>query len=469
MIFQSLDYFVFLICVLAVYWNLPHRAQNLFLVAAGYVFYGWVHPWFLIPFLVTTVVDYFVAIGIESIPARRRQFLFLNLATNLGMLGVFKYFNFFAENIQSLLGMAGIHVSGTVLQIVLPVGISFYTFQSIGYVVEVYRGNIRACRDFLNYALFVSFFPQLVAGPIQRAGFLLKQVCEKRSTTPALVRDALFLILWGVFKKVVIADNVAITANKVFALRNPSFPILWVGVLAFCVQIYADFSAYTDIARGSARLFGFELIRNFDNPYLAQSPTEFWKRWHISLSSWIRDYIYIPLGGSRVNAGRGVANILIVFFLTGLWHGASWNYVLWGVYHGMLIVIYRVAGNVLPLKTQNWRGAAVARVCLMFVLTNIGWLIFREQNAAALWQDLTLNPFSATRMDWKVAIYLASLAGIYTLPLCIHTVASFWLPKERREPSGLFLGFQTAVLTAAFLGILVLRSSVGSDFIYFQF
>ena len=469
MIFQSLEYLIFLVCVLAVYWNLPHRAQNLFLVAASYIFYGWVHPWFLIPFLVTTVVDYFVAVGIESFPSRAKRFVVLNLVSNLGMLGVFKYYNFFAANVGAVLGYAGIYVSEPVLEIVLPVGISFYTFQSIGYVLEVYRGNMRACRSFLDYALFVSFFPQLVAGPIQRASYLLRQVCEKRSTTPALIRDAIFLIIWGIFKKVVIADNIAITANKVFALRDPSFPVLWVGVLAFCVQIYADFSAYTDIARGSARLLGFELTRNFENPYLAQSPADFWRRWHISLSSWIRDYIYFPLGGSRVSPSRGVANILIVFFLTGLWHGASWNYVLWGVFHGVLIVIYRAAGRILPQWSQEWTGVGVARVCLMFILTNIGWLIFREQNIEALWRDLTLNPLLATKMDWQVAGYLGALIGLYSFPLCVHVLGSVWLPQDERAESGLFLGFQTAVFTLLFLGVLALRSGVGSDFIYFQF
>ena len=281
------------------------------------------------------------------------------------------------------------------LPVVLPAGISFYTFQSIGYVVDVARGHVPACRSFRDYVLFVSFFPQLVAGPIQRAGQLLTQIQMPRRISPALVGDAFYLLVWGFFKKLVIADNVAITADKVFAIQEPSFPILWAGVLAFCVQIYADFSAYTDIARGSARLLGFKLSQNFNHPYIAESPSDFWRRWHISLSTWIRDYIYIPLRGSRGSEARTILNLTIVFLLTGLWHGASWNFVIWGLYYALLTIIYRLADAVVPARIQTLPGLRAGKIALMFVLTNVGWLIFREHNVGRLWRALTLDP-SAT-------------------------------------------------------------------------
>src|SRR6185369_5849557 len=213
-----------------------------------------------------------------------------------------------------------------------------------------------------------------------------------RTVTPALVADALVLMGWGFFKKLVIADNVAITANKVFAMESPSFAMLWTGVFAFCIQIFADFSAYTDIARGTARLFGFELSPNFNHPYLADSPSDFWRRWHISLSTWIRDYIFIPLGGSRGGSTRTMVNLVIVFLLTGLWHGASWNFVLWGLYYAVLTLAYRAAAAITPKSWQALPGLRVGKILLMFLLTNLGWLIFREQNVHQLWRDLTLSP-----------------------------------------------------------------------------
>ena len=433
MSFHSLDFVVFLLLVLGIYWNLGHRLQNYFLVPASLFFYGFVHPWFVLPFLATTFIDYFVALGIESFRHRARLLVAVSVLCNLGLLSVFKYFNFFTANLAALLARIHLHVPLPVLEIVLPAGISFYTFQSIGYVVDVYRGHIRACRNLRDYALFVAFFPQLVAGPIQRAGGLLTQIQRPRSLTPVVAGDALVLLIWGFFKKLVIADNVAITANKVFALSNPSFPILWAGVLAFCIQIYADFSAYTDIARASARLLGIELSPNFDHPYLAQSPSDFWRRWHISLSTWLRDYVYIPLGGSRGTRGRVTLNLIVVFLLTGLWHGASWNFVLWGLYYAALTIIYRVAAGLVPKSVQDMRLLAVGRILLMFALTNLGWLIFREQDLGQLSRDLLLSPAAASASAWQSGAYLTAITFLYALPLIIHTVWDVGLKKEEGE------------------------------------
>jgi alginate O-acetyltransferase complex protein AlgI len=465
MIFHCLEYLVFLLAVLLFYWPLPRVWQNGLLVAASYVFYGWVHPWFLLPFVATTLIDYSLARGIESRPHVGKKLLVASIISNLSLLGFFKYYNFFTENAAAALSSVGWNVPLPVLNVVLPVGISFYTFQSIGYVVDVYRRQTSACHNLLDYMVFVSLFPQLVAGPIMRAGKMIGQVRSTRVFDPERVQSGLLLLLWGFFQKVVIADNVAVIANKVFAMQAPDFPILWTGVLAFCVQIYADFSAYTDIARGTARLLGFELIQNFNHPYLAESPADFWRRWHISLSTWIRDYIYIPLGGSHVGPARASANILIVFFLTGLWHGASWNFVVWGLYNGVLILIYRLAARVVPPPLQTFPSARILRIAFMFVLTNIGWLIFREQSIASLWRDLTLSPGAAPMLDWKVAAYLCTVIGLYSIPLFIHTsVCNIRLRLPTRS-------FAAQCLTGLilFTGVLLLRSSVSADFIYFQF
>lgn len=364
MSFDSSAYLVFLVLVLAVYWTLRKRLQNYFLILASLFFYGFVHLWFLLPFLATTLIDYFVANRIEDSTTGRRKLVAVSVCSNLGLLAVFKYSHFFLENTTHFLEGFHIHVPMPVLHIILPAGISFYTFQSIGYVVDVYRRHVRACRNLRDYALFVAFFPQLVAGPIQRAGDLLVQIQRPRHLSPNAAYHAAFLLLWGFFKKLVIADNVAVIADKIFALRSPSLPVLWTGVLAFAIQIYADFSGYTDIARGSARLMGFEITQNFNRPYLANSPSDFWRRWHISLSMWIRDYLYIPLGGSRISGVREVVNLFIVFFLVGLWHGAAWNFVLWGLYYAALTMLYRLAARFLPQRWSSIPGSNVLRVLL---------------------------------------------------------------------------------------------------------
>jgi len=472
MIFHSLQFIVFLVLVLAIYWASPARWRNALLVPASLIFYGFVHPWFLLPFAATTIIDYFVARGIEAQPESRKSLVAVSVTSNLALLAVFKYYNFFVENVAALLGALHLPVSIPVLHVVLPAGISFYTFQSIGYVVDVSRGHIRACRSLRDYALFVSFFPQLVAGPIQRAGNLLAQIQSPRSVNATLVGEALVLIAWGFFKKLVIADNVAITANKVFAMQSPSFAMLWTGVFAFCIQIFADFSAYTDIARGTARLFGFELSPNFNHPYLADSPSDFWRRWHISLSTWIRDYIFIPLGGSRGGSIRTVINLVIVFLLTGIWHGASWNFAIWGLYYAVLTIAYRAAAAVVPEKLQTLPGLRCLKILLMFALTNVGWLIFREQNVHQLWRDLTVSAAKTPASDWRVASYLSTLTAIYAGPLILHTVWDVALRERSQRWGGwprVAWTAATVVSLALFLGVLFLRSDTSQDFIYFQF
>ena len=476
MIFHSLDFIVFFLVTTALYWRLPTRGQNVLIVIASYVFYGWVHPWFLSLIALTTVADYWAARGMEARPAQKRLMLVASLVVNLGLLGFFKYFNFFAENVHVVLAAMGLDVGRPTLSVLLPVGISFYTFQELSYTIEVYRGTLRARRNFVDFAAFVCFFPQLVAGPIERASHLLPQVEQPRSWSWPLARAAFFLIVWGYFKKLVIADNVGVIANKVFALDTPSFPVLWAGVFAFAIQIYADFSAYSDIARGVARWLGFDLMVNFNHPYLASGPIDFWRRWHISLSSWFRDYVYIPLGGSRQGRARTLINVFATFVVSGLWHGASWNYVMWGAYHGALVVTARLFGE-MPRRRRSeaWAVLEPFQVAGTFVLVSVGWLMFRETDLAMLWRHLTLSPFGTTLAERQIGIYLFLLTFVYSLPIWIESVWAVHLSRHvSRGSSGAeWAGWQTmaaAVLAGcALLGILVLRSLQSLDFIYFQF
>ncbi len=477
MIFHSFEFLVFFVVVLAAYWRLTHRGQNVLLLAASYVFYGWVHPWFVGLIFFTSVIDFWAARGIAEWPGGRKFMLGLSIGANLGLLAFFKYFNFFADNVHVALAALGIDVSPPVLRVILPVGISFYTFQALSYTLDVYYGRLQARRDFVGFATFVALFPQLVAGPIERASHLLPQVEQPRTFSMAAARDGVALAVWGFFKKLVIADNVGIIANKIFSLQEPAFPLLWAGVFAFAIQIYADFSAYTDIARGTARCFGFSLMRNFNHPYLATGPADFWRRWHISLSTWFRDYLFIPIGGSRGSRWRTARNIMITFVVSGLWHGASWNFVLWGAYHGALVTISRFLPQVaLP---------AVVRVALLplrvagtFALVLVGWFLFRETDTTFLVRGLTLSPFGVPQADWMAGGYLFLLAFVYSLPLWLESVWAEWLRpvvRRRRDDEApadwnwAGLAGRAVLVAAAVALIAVLRSRQSLDFIYFQF
>jgi D-alanyl-lipoteichoic acid acyltransferase DltB (MBOAT superfamily) len=476
-IFHSLDFVAFFLLTTAIYWLLPHRGQNVLLVGISYFFYGYVHPWFLALIAATTIVDYWAARLMEQRPDRRRFFLGLSLAVNLGLLGFFKYFGFFVDNVHALLAVFGLDLPKPALSVLLPVGISFYTFQELSYTIEVYRGTLRARRDFVDFAAFVCFYPQLVAGPIERASHLLPQVESPRRFSWPAARSAMLLICWGYFKKLVIADNVGVIANKVFGLQAPGFTVLWAGVFAFAIQIYADFSAYSDIARGVARWLGFDLMVNFNHPYMARGPVEFWRRWHISLSTWFRDYVYIPLGGSRGSRSRTLINILVTFVVSGLWHGASWNYVLWGAYHGLLVVISRVAGRggkPQAPRADAWAMVEPLQIAGMFVLACVGWLMFRETDIHMLLRDLSLSPWSATPGDRAVGHYLLLLAFLYSEPLWIHGIWSVYVaPSLRRSDPAPDVTWrvagQTLLAGLALAAILVLRSQQSLDFIYFQF
>jgi D-alanyl-lipoteichoic acid acyltransferase DltB (MBOAT superfamily) len=472
MIFQSLDFLIFLIAAFSLHWLLPWRARNLFLVLASYVFYGYIHPWFLYLLWFVTLAVYGCGLSMEALPKHRRAFMLLGIGACLGMLGVFKYFNFFIDNIIAAGRSLGFELTQPTLRIALPVGISFFAFQGMSYVIDVYRGDIHARRSLVDVALFKAFFPQLVAGPIERATHFLPQIEQRRRLDAGLALEGVYLIIWGFFKKLVIADNVSVIANKVFALAHPGFPLLWAGVLAFCVQIFADFSGYTDIARGTAKLFGFNLIENFRHPYLASSPVDFWRRWHISLSSWLRDYVYIPLGGNRGGRLMSARNVMITFLLSGLWHGASWNYVLWGGYWGVLIVIYNNSVNRSAASATPRNAWLPLKILLMFALTNVGWLMFRETDLRQLGAYFALSPLAATPLEWRAGCYFAALTALYSLPLVMHMCLD-----RNREPgvefhsAGRFdsLAARTGTAAVLFCGILLIRAASSADFIYFQF
>ena len=392
MLFNSIDFAVFLPLVFGVYWWLgrrPLRWQNQFLLGASYLFYGWWDWRFLFLVLFSTGVDYTVGLKLakEISPERRKWWLRASIAVNLGLLGFFKYYNFFVNSFTEAFSFLGHPLSVSTLSVVLPVGISFYTFQTLSYTVDVYRKKLTPTDDFVVFATFVSFFPQLVAGPIERATDLLPQFYQKRTFVYREAVDGLRQMLWGLFKKVVIADSCAEFANLIFnqSEQYGGSTLLW-GALFFTFQIYGDFSGYSDIAIGTAKLFGFTLRQNFAFPYFARDVAEFWRRWHISLSSWFRDYLYIPLGGSRGGRWQQVRNTFIIFVVSGFWHGANWTFVVWGALNALyflpLLLTGRnrryhydeVAGHRLP------SGRELLEMASTFSLTVLAWVFFRAES-----------------------------------------------------------------------------------------
>jgi D-alanyl-lipoteichoic acid acyltransferase DltB (MBOAT superfamily) len=462
MIFTSTDFFLFYALVFTLYWAVRVRTlQNVLLLVASYVFYGWIHPWFCILIASSTIVDYLCGLAMARAPDRRRLALWVSLVANLGMLGVFKYFDFFADSFARAANTFGLELQAVELGIFLPVGISFYTFQTLSYTIDVYRGRLAACRSFLDFAVFVSFFPQLVAGPIERAVTFLPQVRLPRSWHWPRVGTALHLIIGGFLKKVVVADNVAVYVNEIFMLESPSLLLLLVGSLGFAVQIYGDFSAYSDIARGTARLLGFELMENFRSPYLAVSPSDFWRRWHISFSTWIRDYLYIPMGGSRSGGPTRFFLILLASLgLSGLWHGAAWNFVLWGVYHAVLVFAYHRLGMGARWAPRTLPGTVLAWA-LMFTWTLLGWLLFRTPDIAWLARALGGLDLGLAGDPLAAAVYVLSLLLLYSLPLCL-----LGLVDRTREDN---VPVRATFHALALIAIVVFRSGQQVDFIYFRF
>lgn len=473
MLFNSVVFVLFFVAVYAAYLALGrhYRWQNRLLLLASYVFYGWWDWRFLSLIVFSTFVDYTVgrALHRSDDAALRQRWMWLSVATNLGLLGVFKYFGFFVDSAVALAAALGWQGAAPSLGIVLPVGISFYTFQTLSYTIDIYRRQLEPTEDVLDFALFVAFFPQLVAGPIERAAAFLPQIARPRRIDVAQVQLGLHLIAWGLAKKVVVADNAAIISDRVFnGYTHYTGLDLLLGALAFTLQIYGDFSGYSDIARGLAKLMGFELMLNFRLPYFAVSPSDFWRRWHISLSSWLRDYLYITLGGNRGGTLLTYRNLALTMLLGGLWHGAAWNFVLWGAFHGLILVVYRVIPPLARDPKLRFENAEfvhwAARWAVMFALTVIGWVLFRAESAEQIgwwFQNVSLIPSDESfGLIRSLILYGAPLAAVQALQGVTGDLS--W--PARRGP--VLFGLWLFALAA---GVLVFGQRAASEFIYFQF
>jgi D-alanyl-lipoteichoic acid acyltransferase DltB (MBOAT superfamily) len=469
MLFNSWLFPPFLLLVLALYRVLPARAQNAMLLVASYAFYACWDWRFLGLLLISTTCDWLLARAIRREPSREaaRRWVACSVGVNLVFLGFFKYFNFFIDSANTLLSGLGLGAWDVQLRVILPVGISFYTFQSISYIVDVYRGEVEPTRNPIDFALFVAFFPHMVAGPIMRSRDLLPQFLRQRHTTPLQIREGLWLVLLGFFKKMVIGDNLAPIVDRAFSGGDQSGATVLLGVYAFAFQIYCDFSGYTDIARGVAKFLGVELMVNFDRPYLARNPSEFWRRWHISLSTWLRDYLYVPLGGNRGGRLKTYQNLMVTMILGGLWHGAAWNFILWGIYQGLLLIGHRLIVLDLKLWTAPGRlGGWLSRL-VMFHAVCYGWLLFRARSVDQIWSmTKSLGSgawFSSMTPSGSVVIVLVTvmaLAGLET-----------WTGNSddpSRSP-GWRGGLGPLVCSVMVLCIVILSPPVAQSFIYFQF
>lgn len=478
MYFHSIDFAFFLPLVFLLYWfgcNQAIRPQNILIVIASYVFYGWWDWRFLGLILFSTAVDFIVAQRIARTTEKKRQmtWLWVSLVTNLGLLGVFKYYNFFIDNFTQAFSALGYDFQPGSLQLILPVGISFYTFQTLSYTIDVYKGKLKATNDWFAFSAYVSFFPQLVAGPIERASHLLPQFQTKRTFDAALAADGLRQILWGLVKKIVIADNCAEYANQIFNnSANHNGSTLLLGAVFFAFQIYGDFSGYSDIAIGVSRLFGFDLMRNFAYPYFSRDIAEFWRRWHISLSTWFRDYLYIPLGGSRGSKRMAVRNTFIIFLVSGFWHGANWTFIFWGAFHALLFMPLLVSGQhrdklnsvaqdkLLPSLRELFQ------MLLTFGLVCLGWIFFRAANVGQAWQIFsTIFSFEDFTPMQVWPVELLYVLGIFVLIEWLGRLGPHPLALiEKAWPRPLRWSVYIVLLL-----MLVYFAGTPQEFIYFQF
>jgi alginate O-acetyltransferase complex protein AlgI len=474
MLFNSWEFAIFLVAVFTAYHVLSFRAQNALLILASYFFYGWWDWRFLSLLWISTLVDFHVARRMPSTEGGRRKILLLaSLCTNFGLLGFFKYFNFFINSTAEALQALGFNPNMPALAVVLPVGISFYTFQTMAYTIDVYRGRIRPTNDFLVFSLYVAYFPQLVAGPIERAQHLLPQFSAPRRVTGDGLASGLVLVLIGLVRKVVIADGVASEVDSVFAdpTAHGGVMIAW-GTMLFAIQIYCDFAGYSDIARGVSRMFGVELMRNFEHPYFSTNITEFWRRWHISLSTWLRDYLYIPLGGNRGPGWFVYRNLMITMLLGGLWHGAAWTFVAWGGLHGLALAVHKLwlRGRKPPeravVDSIGEAGRALTGWCLTMLIVGSAWIFFRAQSFgdafAAIERIVSIAPGVLPNTE-----QLAHTLRVLLILLAID------LPQYVSRRHTVLLRLPWPARAAAYVAIImilvVFRSGDNVQFIYFQF
>jgi D-alanyl-lipoteichoic acid acyltransferase DltB (MBOAT superfamily) len=473
MLFNTFQFAYFFAILFPLYWALArfHKAQTLLLLAAGYYFYACWEPKFLTLLVISTLMDYGCGLAVDRIeaPRKRKMFVALSMVLNLGMLGYFKYFNFFADSLKVVLDRSGIHIPLTHLEVVLPIGISFYTFQSMSYVIDVYRKDIKPTKNLLEFATFVSFFPHLVAGPIMRPTTLLPQIASPRKFKLDQFYDGAYLIFWGLTKKVVVADNLAPIVNDLFnRWQTIDGGLALLAIYAFAFQIYCDFSGYTDAARGIAKCLGIELALNFNLPYFATSPQDFWNRWHISLSKWLRDYLYIPLGGSRKGTFNTYRNLMLTMIIGGLWHGAAWTFILWGTYQGLILVAHRLSRPLLdrinpanPIDQACWKAV---RIVATFHMVCLGWLIFRSGSVEQLRGMIDAIVY---RPAIPASAYLLPVA-ITILPLLAVQFAQF-VSKDLDLVSRTPWYVRSVFYTLCFYAFVLAGEFGGSQFIYFQF
>ena len=482
MLFNSLDFAVFLPIVFFIYWFLVKKSiklQNLLIVIASYVFYGWWDWRFLSLIAFSTLVDYSVGIrlGIEQNQLKRKILLWTSIIVNLGFLGFFKYYNFFLDNFTQAFSFLGRDISVSSLNIILPVGISFYTFQTLSYSIDVYKGELKPTKDIIAFSAFVSFFPQLVAGPIERATNLLPQFYKSRKFDYDKAVDGMRQILWGLFKKVVIADNAAVFANLIFNnSADYSGSTLLLGAIFFSFQIYGDFSGYSDIAIGTSRLFGFDLMRNFHFPYFSRDIAEFWRRWHISLASWFRDYLYIPLGGSRGSTWMKVRNIFIIFLVSGFWHGANWTFIVWGVLNALYflpLLLTKKNRTYLGTVAEGKIWPTIKEASMMiatFGLTVLAWVFFRAESVGHAISIIS-EILSSSLLS------LPAFEGKQRAAIVLMLIGTFMLIEwngrdEEYAIANLGTKWKRPVRYALYYGImftLVWFQGEQQEFIYFQF
>ncbi|PCJ95903.1 MAG: membrane-bound O-acyltransferase family protein [Flavobacteriaceae bacterium] len=480
MLFNSLDFAIFLPIVFVLYWFVIGKnlnLQNLLIVIASYIFYGWWDWRFLSLILFSTIIDYSVGVWLsnEKNKLKRKILLWTSILVNLGFLGFFKYYNFFLDNFITAFSFFGAEIQSNSLNIILPVGISFYTFQTLSYTIDVYKRKLEPTKNFIAFSAFVSFFPQLVAGPIERATNLLPQFYKQRKFDYNRAVDGLRQILWGLFKKVVIADNCAKYANIIFDNSSEySGSTLVLGALFFAFQIYGDFSGYSDIAIGTSRLFGFDLMKNFAFPYFSRDIAEFWRRWHISLSTWFRDYLYIPLGGSRGGTWMKVRNTFIIFIVSGFWHGANWTFIIWGALNALyflpllLLNKNRVNTNVVAKGKYLPTLKEFLNIIITFGLTLLAWIFFRAENVSDALNYIK-NIFSMSLFT-KPDVF-----PLITISLLLMFTMVEWIQRERAHGLEIKIGriyFSRPIRWAIYGGIIILIFSFGGskqEFIYFQF
>ncbi len=476
MLFNSFIFFIFLALVLPLYYVLPRKWKNPLLLLASYVFYGYWDYRFTALLAISTIIDFLVGQRLFSTNDKtaRKRWLILSMCSNLGMLGVFKYYDFFISSFNPLASLFGGNLDYLHLNVILPVGISFYTFQTMSYTIDIYRKRLTPTRNFIDFAVFVSFFPQLVAGPIERASHLLLQISKTPMPSRQQIEKGIVLIATGLFKKVMIGDTTGRFVDHIFSQPDIyKSPELLAALFLFSIQIYADFSGYSSIARGTAKLLGIELMKNFEQPYLSQNITEFWRRWHISLSSWLRDYLYISLGGNRKGINRTYINLMLTMLLGGLWHGASWNFVIWGGLHGVYLALHkwmlggRKVSNHFVYSGLGSLLKYILNISLTFVLVIITWLFFRATDFD------TVLIFINKMVHWEASVYGVRFLVIslsFALMMGVFDICEYYTKRHTFllliKNKGIVYGISAALI---FLSFLFMFQNEALPFIYFQF